>query len=389
MSIDNQNNQKRKNIIIKCYKCNNIVNIVNVEIDLEHSYVCNNCGNLINLSEIYSESEGKDVENENINENINKIDNNIDKIKFDISKKNDYMYKANIIIKENIPQIILLSFVFSSEYIFKILFIITLSYLVYWIYKYMELGVFLNQVLVFLFLSIVLIIIISFLGILYNSFLYNFVKKLFLVNLSFKNLNKKELKIFEKPILNLEYFLELLKTGSSKIILNLRTNLKRFILANVFFLIAIIIFFGVFLSSFFWYGFDTPFYALLYCYVLLFLLFILFTVLFLRETYLKTMKYLLFIFDYWYSIKYDKQIDYRILDILLKEFINIRKLLSNYNTVLFLFFFQEIIRVSLILSVVGILFLRLPDILMEFYSLSYLVNIIISKEEKLKNLVKY
>jgi predicted RNA-binding Zn-ribbon protein involved in translation (DUF1610 family) len=358
-------NKQEELIVIICNKCNNVIQGFK---ELEN-FICDNCGNIItNLQQV----DIKKIEENNIisKENKIKIINqnyiNDKKLIIDPKKKNNFFYLANIIIFQNFKEIIFINFAFSLNIINLLMFLFIGGYLVFWIYKYITLNAYLNQVIIFLIIFLFLGAILYVFAIFYNSIFYKLSEKLFLI-LGNDNIGKNELKLINKSLLNFENLKNFFYAGFRVFLLSSRINFKYFVL---YLLISVLLFFALqyiinkaIYNEDFYFGF---------CGILL-----VFNLFFL--VYNNLIKQLVILFDVKNKVLNNKEINYKDLVIFINNFLKKNKIKILLFALVFSIIYYLLIpfiQFLLILTGIGFLFIYLPLILLDTYFISFLTVLI-------------
>jgi hypothetical protein len=374
-NLEKSNSENSQIFLIICDKCNNIIqDITPKSLNEVDNYICNNCGNIIsNLKQVNILENIKETSNQITKVNLeNRKDNQLkNEIKIDTQKLNNFLYLGNIIIGQNIKEIMLFNFLFSFNLINVVLFLLVGGYLAFWIYKYLTLGAYLNQLIIFFIIFFIFGSIIYLFHIIYNSLIYKLSEKILLI-LNKNTINKNELKIINKPLFiffsfdNLKNFLY---KGFKIFSLTYKTNLKFFLF---FFLFLIII--SLSLLSLIDYAIYEENFYLFFCGFLtasnLFFFLILFYIFY--NNLIKQLIVLIYIKN---KLLNNKELNLKELTILLNNFLKKnRKKILIYSLVFLVIYYLviPIIQFFLILTGIGILFIYLPIIVMDIYFLSSL-----------------
>jgi hypothetical protein len=374
-NLENFNSENSQIFVIICDKCNNIIqDITTKNLNEINNYICNNCGNIIsNLKQVNILENIKETSNQVTKVNLeNKKNNELkNEIKIDPQKLNNFLYLGNIIIGQNIKEIIIFNFLFSFNLINVILFLVVGGNLAFWIYKYLTLGAYLNQLIIFFLIFFIFGSIIYLFHIIYNSLIYRLSEEILLI-LNKSTINKNELKIIKKPLFiffSFDNSKNFLYKGFKIFSLTYKINLKFFLF---FFLFLIIISLSL-LSLIDYAIYDENFY-LFFCGFLtasnLFFLLILFYIF-----YINLIKQLIVLIYLKNKLLNNRELNLRELTILLNNFLKKnRKKILIYSLVFLLIYSLviPIIQFFLILTGIGILFIYLPIIVMDIYFLSSL-----------------
>lgn len=361
------NNNKEELIVIKCSKCNNILpNFKEIE-----NIICPSCGNIINnLQQVNIKKIEKEVivnKEEKLNIKEQKHLNDKELI-IDVNKKKDFFYLANIIIGQNFVEILFINFIFILNVINLLFLLVSGGYLIFWIYKYITLNAYLNQIVIFLIIFLILGIILYGFSVFYNSIFYKLAEKLLLI--FYKNkVNKSELKLVNKSLLNFENLKKFFYTGFRVFLLSSKANLKYFILYILMFVLLYLFLEYIIKKAIYNGDFLFVFFGILLVFNLFFLI-ILFAL-----AYNNLIKQLVILFDVKNRFFNNKEISDKDLFILINNFLgkNKKRILIFILFFLVIYYFLiPVIQFLFILTGIGFLFIYLPLILLEIYFTSFL-----------------
>ena len=388
--LENFNPENSQIFVIICNKCNNIIqDITTKNLNETDNYICNKCGNIIsNLKQVNILENLKEANNQIIRTNLedketsNPKDNNLtslkNEIKIDLKKISNFLYLGNIVISQNVKEIMFFNFLFSFNLINLILFLFVVGYLAFWIYKYLTLGAFLNQIIIFLFLFFIFGGIIYLFHIIYNFLIYELSEKILLI-LNKSIINKNELKIINKPLsnfFNFDNLKNLFYKGFKIFSLTYKINLKFFLLFSLFLiLVSLFLLYLTYYTMYLYY--DTMYYGYFYLFLCVFLtafdlfLFLILSFIF----YNNLIKQLIVLIYLKNKLLNNKELDLKEILKVLKNFLkrNRKKILIYGLFFLIIYYLViPIIQFLLISTGIGIFFIYLPIIVMDIYLLSFL-----------------
>ena len=388
--LENFNPENSQIFVIICNKCNNIIqDITTKNLNETDNYICNKCGNIIsNLKQVNILENLKEANNQIIKTNLedketsNPKDNNLtslkNEIKIDLKKISNFLYLGNIVISQNVKEIMFFNFLFSFNLINLILFLFVVGYLAFWIYKYLTLGAFLNQIIIFLFLFFIFGGIIYLFHIIYNFLIYELSEKILLI-LNKSIINKNELKIINKPLsnfFNFDNLKNLFYKGFKIFSLTYKINLKFFLLFSLFLiLVSLFLLYLTYYTMYLYY--DTMYYGYFYLFLCVFLtafdlfLFLILSFIF----YNNLIKQLIVLIYLKNKLLNNKELDLKEILKVLKNFLkrNRKKILIYGLFFLIIYYLViPIIQFLLISTGIGIFFIYLPIIVMDIYLLSFL-----------------
>ena len=388
--LENFNPENSQIFVIICNKCNNIIqDITTKNLNETDNYICNKCGNIIsNLKQVNILENLKEANNQIIRTNLedketsNPKDNNLtslkNEIKIDLKKISNFLYLGNIVISQNVKEIMFFNFLFIFNLINLILFLFVVGYLAFWIYKYLTLGAFLNQIIIFLFLFFIFGGIIYLFHIIYNFLIYALSEKILLI-LNKSIINKNELKIINKPlsnIFNFDNLKNLFYKGFKIFSLTYKINLKFFLLFSLFLiLVSLFLLYLTYYTMYLYY--DTMYYGYFYLFLCVFLtafdlfLFLILSFIF----YNNLIKQLIVLIYLKNKLLNNKELDLKEILKVLKNFLkrNRKKILIYGLFFLIIYYLViPIIQFLLISTGIGIFFIYLPIIVMDIYLLSFL-----------------
>lgn len=388
--LENFNPENSQIFVIICNKCNNIIqDITTKNLNETDNYICNKCGNIIsNLKQVNILENLKEANNQIIRTNLedketsNPKDNNLtslkNEIKIDLKKISNFLYLGNIVISQNVKEIMFFNFLFIFNLINLILFLFVVGYLAFWIYKYLTLGAFLNQIIIFLFLFFIFGGIIYLFHIIYNFLIYELSEKILLI-LNKSIINKNELKIINKPLsnfFNFDNLKNLFYKGFKIFSLTYKINLKFFLLFSLFLiLVSLFLLYLTYYTMYLYY--DTMYYGYFYLFLCVFLtafdlfLFLILSFIF----YNNLIKQLIVLIYLKNKLLNNKELDLKEILKVLKNFLkrNRKKILIYGLFFLIIYYLViPIIQFLLISTGIGIFFIYLPIIVMDIYLLSFL-----------------